>query len=308
MSATCAEGVNDQIPIVDAHHHFWDPVENYHPWLRDEPMIPFRYGDYSSLRTRFMHEEYDRCARHWNVVGSVTMEGEWDPANPHGEALWMQALHEQTGKPSAHVAQAWLDRDDFSEILKRYERMAFVKSVRHKPRSNPQPGGAAGGMCDQAFRDGFRRLADHGLMFDLQTPWWHLHEAVELAILRPEVPIILNHCGLPSDRTENGLALWRKALEDFASVPQTFIKISGIGLSGVPWRLEDNQKIIDFCIATFGAERSMFASNFPVDQLCGSFDTIYGGYLKAAARYSPETQQLLFAGTACRVYQLDIDL
>ena len=31
--------------VVDAHHHFWDLERNYHPWLCDEPMIPFRYGD-----------------------------------------------------------------------------------------------------------------------------------------------------------------------------------------------------------------------------------------------------------------------
>ena len=23
--------------LVDAHQHFWDPLANYHPWLRDEP-------------------------------------------------------------------------------------------------------------------------------------------------------------------------------------------------------------------------------------------------------------------------------
>jgi len=36
--------------IVDAHQHFWDVARNYYPWLCDEPMIPFRYGDYSAIR------------------------------------------------------------------------------------------------------------------------------------------------------------------------------------------------------------------------------------------------------------------
>ena len=44
----------DDLKIVDAHHHFWDLGRNYHPWLCDEPMIPFRYGDYSALRRNFM--------------------------------------------------------------------------------------------------------------------------------------------------------------------------------------------------------------------------------------------------------------
>ena len=52
-------GSDDDLPIIDAHHHFWDPEKNYHPWLCDEPMIPFRYGDYSWIRTRFLTEEYN---------------------------------------------------------------------------------------------------------------------------------------------------------------------------------------------------------------------------------------------------------
>jgi predicted TIM-barrel fold metal-dependent hydrolase len=39
--------------FVDAHQHFWDPARNYHPWLRDEPPIPFRYGDYQRLKQRY---------------------------------------------------------------------------------------------------------------------------------------------------------------------------------------------------------------------------------------------------------------
>ena len=96
--------------IIDAHHHFWDPIANYHPWLRDEPMIPFRYGDYSSIRKPFMPDDYDAATKNWDVVATVTMEGEWDENDPTGEALWMQALSDETKRPAAHVAQAWLDR------------------------------------------------------------------------------------------------------------------------------------------------------------------------------------------------------
>jgi predicted TIM-barrel fold metal-dependent hydrolase len=204
--------------IVDAHHHFWDPAPNYHPWLRDEPMIPFRYGDYSSIRGRFMPEDYEAATAGWDVVATVTMEGEWDPADPTGEALWMQRLQDETGRPGAHVAQAWLDRDDLADILKLYQRLPVVRSVRHKPCSNPAPGGDPGGIADPAFRDGFRRLADHGLLLDLQTPWWHLHEAIEMATHAPEVKIVLNHAGLPSDRSPEGLDGWRKAMVDFAAL------------------------------------------------------------------------------------------
>ncbi|WP_428929211.1 amidohydrolase family protein [Marinibacterium sp. SX1] len=290
--------------IIDAHHHYWDPAANYHPWLRDEPMIPFRYGDYTSIRVRFMAPEYDAATAGWDVVATVTMEGEWDPADPTGEAEWMQRLRDETGRPAAHVAQAWLDRDDLPEVLAAYAALPIVRSVRHKPRANAAPGGPAGGMMDPAYRDGFRRLADAGLIFDLQTPWWHLHEAADMAALAPEMPIVLNHAGLPSDRSAEGLAGWRQAMRDFAALPQVRVKISGIGLPGRPWSLEDNREIIRFCVDTFGPERAMFASNFPVDGLCGSFDTIFSGFDAATADLPEAARQALFRGTAETVYGL----
>ena len=293
--------------IIDAHHHYWDPVRNYHPWLRDEPMIEFRYGDYSSIRKPFLPADYAACSADWSVVATVTMEGEWDPADPVGEAQWIQQLHNDTGKPAAHVAQAWLNRADLRDTLEAFKALPIVRSVRHKPRANPAPGGPAGGMCDAEFREGFQMLGDYGLMFDLQTPWWHLHEAVDLARTAPEVPIILNHAGLPSDRSKAGLSAWREALTAFARLPQTYVKISGIGLPGKPWLLDDNIDIIRFCIDTFGPERAMFASNFPVDGLCASFDTIYNGFLQSVKDLPDSAQQDLFWRTAAQVYRVQVD-
>lgn len=293
--------------IVDAHHHFWDPVANYHPWLRDEPMIPFRYGDYSSIRKPFMPADYDTAADGWDVIATVTMEGEWTSDDPTGEARWMQALADETGRPGAHVAQAWLDRDDLGAVLMAYDRLPIVRSVRHKPRANAAPGGPPGGMMDTTFREGFRRVADHGLMFDLQTPWWHLFEAIDMAALAPDTPMILNHAGLPSDRSVQGLKGWKAAIEAFAELPNSYIKISGLGLADKPWSIDDNHAIIRDCIDTFGPGRSMFASNFPVDGVCGSFDTIFSGFDRATRDDSDADRDALFHQSACNIYGLKID-
>jgi len=292
--------------IIDAHHHFWDPQKNYHPWLRDEPMIPFRYGDYAPIRRRFLTHEYDNAARNWEVIASVTMEGEWDPADPTGEAIWIQELAEKTHRPSCHVAQAWLDKEDLCDTLDIICQLPIVKSVRHKPRSNKKPNGPPGGMMDQSFQNGFKTISNAGLMFDLQTPWWHLKEAMVMADLAPETPIILNHTGLPSDRSTEGIAGWREALKAFAQLPQTVIKISGLGLPNRSWSIKDNRDIIREAIDIFGPQRSMFGSNFPVDGLCGSFDTIFAGFVSATSDFSNPEKQFLFCKTAANTYKLKL--
>ncbi len=58
-------------PIIDAHHHFWDPQLNDHPWLSPQANIAFRYGDYSAIKRRYMPEEYFADARDHNIVRTV---------------------------------------------------------------------------------------------------------------------------------------------------------------------------------------------------------------------------------------------
>jgi predicted TIM-barrel fold metal-dependent hydrolase len=294
------------VKIIDAHHHFWDPTINNHPWLRELPMIPFRYGDYSSIKSPYLPSHYAEETKDWDVIANITMEGEWTPDDPTGEAIWMQKLADQTGRPAAHVAQAWLDQPDLEYVLQVYSDLPIVRSVRHKPRANSAPGGPAGGMTEHAFRSGFSKLNDFNLMFDLQTPWWHLKEAIDMARLAPQVPIILNHAGLPSDRSERGLQDWRTALAAFAALPQTYVKISGLGLPDTPWLLENNAVIIQTCIDLFGPERAMFASNFPVDRLCGSFSNIYNGFDLASRHLSVLEREALFFKTAASVYNVEI--
>lgn len=296
------------LEIVDAHHHFWDPERNYHPWLRDEPMIPFRYGDYSSIRRRFMPEEYAAVTTHFNVVKSVTMEGEWDPTDPIGETRWMQGVAERYGVPNAHVAQAWLHDDNVEVVLREQASFPLVRSVRQKPRSAPRPDmveeGLPGSLTDKHFKHGYSLLSQFGLDFDLQVTWWHLREAVSLAEEFPETKIILNHTGLPSDRSENGLAGWRRAMKLLAEVPNAYVKISGLGMEGRPWQIEDNRVIILDTIEIFGSDRCMFGSNYPVDSLVGDFDTIIGGFLEVVKDFSLSDQKKLFHDNAMRVYRL----
>ncbi len=296
-------------PIIDAHHHFWDVQANYHPWLRDEPMIPFRYGDYSSIRRNYLPDDYFEDAAGLNIVKTVYVETEWDPTDPIGETRWVTALHERTGFPNAVVAQAWLDRDDASDVIASQAQFGLVRSVRHKPTAAARPeeavAGAPGSMSCENWRRGFAALEDNGLRFDLQTPWWHLGEGTELAKDFPNVQIILNHAGLPSDRSESALSRWEEALRQFSECDNTVLKISGIGQPGVPWTAETNHHVVRTCVDVFGVDRCMFASNFPVDGLAGNFKTIFDGFAEIVSDFSQTDQRKMFHDNAQRVYAID---
>ncbi|WP_295517693.1 amidohydrolase family protein [uncultured Pseudomonas sp.] len=293
-------------PIIDAHHHFWEPGRNFHPWLSGAETIPFRYGDYSAIKGDYLPEHYFADAAGHDVVQTVYVETEWDPRDALGETRYVHDLARRYGVPNAMVAQAWLDAGDAAELLAAQAAFERVRSVRHKPGGPARPeevGSQRTLMSDERWRQGYAELQRHGLHFDLQTPWWNLDEACRLARDFPATQLILNHTGLPSDRSAAGLAAWRAALARLAEWPNVALKISGLGLAGQPWCAEDNAWIVREAIAIFGPERAMFASNFPVDRLCGSYDTIIGGFKRLVADLPISAQRQLFHDTAQRLYR-----
>jgi predicted TIM-barrel fold metal-dependent hydrolase len=159
-------------------------------------------------------------------------------------------------------------------------------------------------MDDQRWRDGYALLRRHGLHFELQTPFWHLDAALDLARDVPETMIVLNHTGLPSDRSDEGLAAWRRALDRFADAPNARLKISGLGLAGRRWSAEANRSVVRDAIAIFGAGRCMFASNFPVDSLVGTMAEIFAGFSEATGHLDPAVRRALFHDNAAALYRI----
>jgi predicted TIM-barrel fold metal-dependent hydrolase len=296
------------LPIVDAHQHFWNLERNYYPWLCDPEPIPFRYGDYAALRHTYLPPDYRRDSAAFRVVKTIHMEAEWDRVDPVAETRFVESLHRKHGLPSACIGHAEFDRPNIVEVLAGHAQSPLMRGIRHKPKAVGDPRdagrGAPGSMDDPAWRAGYAELERHGLSYDLQTPWWHLDAAADLASDFPRTTIIINHTGLPADRSAEGLASWRRALAAAARLPNICIKISGLGRCGQPWTVDANGPIIRDTVSIFGPDRCMFASNYPVDRLAGSFETIYRGFIAAVADRPYAEQLQLFHDNACRVYRL----
>ena len=201
---------------------------------------------------------------------------------------FISQVRKETGFPTVAVAQAWLERDDCAPILERHAGRGFVRGIRHKPRP--------GMMDERKWREGYRRLAPHGLHFELQAPWRQLEEAARLARDFPETTIVLNHTGLPVDTELDG---WRDAMRALAAMPNVAVKISGLG------NVQRKREVVLAAIELFGAARAMFASNFPVDSLRGSFDSVYSVFEESTREFSAGERRALFHDNAVRIYKME---
>jgi predicted TIM-barrel fold metal-dependent hydrolase len=299
--------VIDDLPIVDAHQHFWDPARTAHPWLTTAPLADFRYGDYAALRRPYLPPDFRSDTEGHRVVATVHVEAEWDTSDEVGETRWLAGLRAQHGLPTVAIGHARLDHPGVGEVLAGHARFDFVRGIRHKPVAAAAAGarrGAPGSMDDPRWRRGYALLERYGFSYELQTPWWHLGAAADLAHAFSRTQIVINHTGLPVDRSVDGLKAWRDALETAAAEPNIALKISGLGQRNHSWPRDSNRQVVRDAIAIFGPARSMFASNYPVDGLCIGYRALFDDFKRFVADRPPAERAALFHDNAATIYRI----
>ncbi len=98
---------------------------------------------------------------------------------------------------------------------------------------------------------------------------------------------------------------WRDGLKALATAPNLSIKISDLVAYDNDWTLDSLRPVVEHCIACFGPQRAMFASDFPVAGLHATFDEIYDGFRLFVSGYSHDEQAAMFYGNARRIYRFD---
>jgi predicted TIM-barrel fold metal-dependent hydrolase len=297
--------MND-FPIIDPHHHLWDLEAHRYPWLQDE-CGPAAFGPYDSIRHSYRIEDYWRDTDGQQVVKSVHLDVGFDPADPVGETRWLQEVADQHGFPHGIVGFADLADPDVIDTLDGHLDFANIRGIRQsmnwhldKRKSYTLHPGI---MSDPEWRRGFGLLRDRNLSFDLQLYYPQMDEAIQLANDFPDTKIILNHAGMQIDGPDHYHS-WCQAMHRLAQAPNIACKISGLGMGKHDWTIEDFSPYVLATIASFGVERCMFASNFPVDKIFSSFERLFGAFKEITASFSDSEKRMLFHDNAERFYRI----
>ncbi len=326
LAATIEEPVDSLEEIVDPHHHLWDfPTGTY--------LLPELHQDtgagHNVTQTVFVEcgaGYRDQGPEHLRPVGEIEFV--------RGQA---ELSAEQEGAEiAAIVGFADLTRGEAVEEVLEAQQVAGggrFRGIRHANawdasdqirESHTKP--PAGLLGHSNFRAGFAKLGEMGFSFDAWMFHPQVKELVDLAASVPETPIVLDHLGGPlgigpyAGIREEVRATLRPALEALAQHEQVVVKVGGIGMSiyGVglnrlPQAPTSEQvaelwsEDIRHCVDTFGPERCMFESNFPVDRQGCSYTVLFNAFQRVAeeAGWSSVERAELFSGTARRFYRLN---
>jgi predicted TIM-barrel fold metal-dependent hydrolase len=299
--------------IIDTHHHLWDLENNRYPWLQT-PIDHFA-GDYSKIRRTYLIKDLiaDASAGPHELVKSVHVQAEWDhDSDPVGETAWLQAVAdspESNGLVSAIIGSADFFSPEVEDVLQRHAAHANFRGIRQMLNHSQDNAGLnfidrGDAMDDPAWRDGYRLLAKFGASFDLQVWPWQLEMAARLALDVPEVPVILNHTGMPYANNAASKRQWDAGMRALAAAGNVSVKISALGMATPGWTVEDIRPYVERTIEIFGVDRCMFASNFPVDSLTSDYTAIWSAFDEITSGMSDGDRRKLFHNNAVRFYRL----
>jgi predicted TIM-barrel fold metal-dependent hydrolase len=252
------------------------------------------------------------------VAGRVHVQAEVDHAlDPVAETAWVSTLAEEARSaglpgPLACVVYADLRAADLRDVLARHLRFPLTRGVRQEAWFDPVSTRAdiprEDLLGDPAWREGYAALADFGLSFDLLVWPSQLPQAAELAAENTDVPVVLEHLGLPDPAHDRGLETWRAGVAALAALPRACVKLSAFSLLGAPRDPQRVREVVDELLELFGPGRCMIGSNFPVERLAGGFGPWYELVLASLDGLSGHERADVLAGTARRFYRLPTDV
>lgn len=283
------------LPIVDPHMHLVDLTTDFYPRFAD-------HGPGDPFADSYLLDDFRADAAEIpDLVGAVHVEA--FPADPVGETRTVASIIAKSDIPFAIVGHADLESDDFeAQIDAQLEEGAF-RGVRQA--MNTDLSQAAGELLDHPRVPGsLRRLGDRGLSFDLQVLGHQLRQAARVVAQCDTTSIIVNHAGLWTDRTMSGWQTWKAGLREIAALPNTTIKISGLGMRDPHWTLQSLRPLVFEVLEAFGPDRAMFASNFPVDKCTSGYGQLWQAFDDLTADLTEAERTRLFSGTARQIYRI----
>ncbi len=120
-----------------------------------------------------------------------------------------------------------------------------------------------------------------------------------------DLTIVVEHTGWPRSDSDEEFTLWRNGIDALAGLGDHVVcKLSGLAMPLGSMRADAVAPWIEHALEVFGPGRCMFASNFPVDAMAGTFDELYTGFAAVTSGLDDASRDLVFAGTAERIYRL----
>ena len=279
------------MPVIDAHHHLWDPTRAEYPWMTDELASirrPFGVADLVPL--------LDAAGIDATVLVQTRSSGE--------ETREFLATAASTPRIAGVVG--WVDLTspsvgDSLASLAAGEGGGKLVGIRHQVQDEPDPGW----LARPDVRRGLRAVEDAGLVYDLLVRARELPAALEVARAMPGLRLVIDHLAKPAIG-ERAWEPWASRLAAFAGLEHVACKLSGLvtEASWTGWTVNDLGPYVEHALAIFRPARMAFGSDWPVSLVAAPYARVVDAAHELLADLSSDERAAVFGGTAIDVYRL----
>jgi L-fuconolactonase len=277
--------------IVDSHVHLWNPAQFRYAWLDELP----------ALNRSFLPADF-AAVTNLKVGKIIFVESGCNPAQSLAEVNWISSL--AIGEPRLAGIVAHAPLENGAGALADLEKLADRPLVRGV-RRNLQ-GERDRKFCLQPeFIAGVKLLAKFGFTFDVCIRHDQLNGISELARRIPQVTFVLDHLGKPDVRGKR-CEPWAGDLKALAALPNVVCKISGLTTEAEwnTWQPADLEFYFRQSLESFGCDRLLFGSDWPVATLAASWQRWLETVQEFVSFASDAQRAGLFQTNAERIYRV----
>lgn len=280
------------LEIIDVHTHFYDPTRpGGVPWPGKDDKVLYR---------PVLPDEFRKLTEPLGVVGTVVVEA----SNVLEDNQWLLDLAAKNPPLLGIVGHLTPGAADFPRQLARFAANPLYRGIRISS------GLLKAGLNQPLFLNHLRVFAERGLALDVNGGPELLPLVLDLAQTLPEMQVVVDHLSNVRIDGKAPPAEWRKGMEGLAKFPQVACKVSALVESasrdGKPSPSDPAYyaPTIDVAWQSFGADRLLFGSNWPVSARAGDYATL----LRIVQAYfqdkEPVAQKKFFGGNARMIYGL----
>jgi L-fuconolactonase len=274
---------------IDAHQHFWRYNADEYGWIDDSM---------AGLRRDFLPEDLKREMEAAGFDGAVAVQAR----QTLEEARWLLEL----AASSAHVlgVVGWVDlrSPELRSQLAEFAGNPKFLGVRHIVQSEPDDRF----LLQPEFLRGIAVLEEFDLTYDILIYPRHLPVAAEFVTRFPHLRFVLDHVAKPPIKS-GSLQPWQSGIRELAQNTNVFCKLSGLVTEAdwKNWKSSDFERYLDVALESFGRDRLMIGSDWPVCTVAGSYSRVMGIVVEYLGKYPNDVREAILGGNAARFWKLD---
>jgi L-fuconolactonase len=273
---------------IDAHQHFWRYNADEYGWIDDSM---------AGLRRDFLPEDLKREMEAAGFDGAVAVQAR----QTLEETRWLLEL--AASLPHVLGVVGWVDlrsREVRSQLAEFAGNPKFL-GVRHIVQSEPDDRF----LSQPDFLRGIAALEEFDLTYDILIYPRHLPVAAEFVKRFPRQRFVLDHVAKPQIKS-GSLQPWQLGIRELAQNRNVFCKLSGLVTEAdwKNWKYSDFEPYLDVALESFGRDRLMIGSDWPVCTVAGSYSRVMDLVMEYLEKYSPEVRNAVLGENAEQFWKL----